>query len=134
MIWNHYGPSHWVCKDFAHEDENGMSHGYVIHARCRPKRNMKTIFDKIPESWVEQLSLDGKKVAHFKNEPHIMTAMSKAVSYVKGCLELQQKVQEKLHPEVPKEEIDKLKEEFNKSIDSAETWRTPIYNSTESNN
>lgn len=93
MIWEHYGPSHWVCKDFAHEGEDGLlSHGYLIHARCKPKRNMKTIFDKIPESWVEQLSLNGKKVAHFKKELHILDAMNKATSYVQTCLKVQEEV------------------------------------------
>jgi hypothetical protein len=53
---------------------------------------MKTIFDKIPESWVEQLSLNGKKVAHFKKELHILDAMNKATSYVQTCLKVQEEV------------------------------------------
>ena len=133
MIWEWHAPSHWVCREFETKGEY-LSHGYVIHARCRPKRGAKTIFDKVPESWIEQLSLDNKRIKHFKKEPHIMTAMDKAVSYVKACLELQEKVRKEMSSRVTQEQLDNIKEEFYKSIDNSVSYRTPIINSTESNN
>lgn len=133
MIWEWHAPSHWICKDFAVEGEH-LSHGYIIHARCRKKKKAKTVFDTVPESWVEQLSLNNKIVKHFKKEPHIITAMEKAALYVKACLELQDKIQKMNSVKVSDEQLENIKEGFKQSIDnSTNTYETPIIDSTESN-
>lgn len=124
MIWEHHGPSHWVCRDYP---------GYVIHARCRRKRNAKTIFDSWKESWVEQTTLNNKVVQKFEKQDHIMTAMSKAVSYVEYCLKLQENIRRAVSTKVSKDQIEKLRKEFYNTVDPSKTWKTPIVNSTESN-